>query len=201
MTNDVLSRKERIFDLWAPQYDFLLTTVFYQALHKRLLEYLELSNQPNVLDLGCGTGRLLNRLAKEFPTLTGIGLDLSTEMLRQARQQNQYRERVIYKKGNAESLPFAEGQFELVLNCISFLHYQNPQQVFLEVNRVLSSQGRFYLIDNTANEDVASLPLSPDIRLYSPKKREEFGKIAGLSCLGHHYLLGTFLLSIFGKLS
>uniref|UniRef100_A0A1D9G4F6 Methyltransferase domain-containing protein n=1 Tax=Moorena producens (strain JHB) TaxID=1454205 RepID=A0A1D9G4F6_MOOP1 len=65
MSSNFFSIKEKFFDLWAPNYDILFTTVFYQALHKRLLEYVELTNQPNVLDLGCGTGRLLNRLAQE----------------------------------------------------------------------------------------------------------------------------------------
>ncbi len=87
MTRILISNKEKFFDRWAPNYDFLLTSVFYQAVHKRLIEYVELPEQPNVLDLGCGTGRLLNRLATEFPALQGTGLDLSAEMLHQARQR------------------------------------------------------------------------------------------------------------------
>ena len=90
MNRDIFSNKEKFFDLWAPHYDFLLTTVFYQAVHKRLLEYVELPEQPNVLDLGCGTGRLLNRLATQFPTLRGTRLDLSAKMLHQAQQGNRH---------------------------------------------------------------------------------------------------------------
>lgn len=77
MNFDVFPTKEKFFDCWAPHYDFPLMSVFYQAVHKRLLEYTELSNQPHVLvDFGCATGRLLNRLAAQFPTLRGTGLDL-----------------------------------------------------------------------------------------------------------------------------
>lgn len=153
MTDHALNNKEKFFDLWAPNYDFLLTTVFYQAVHKRLLEYVELPNPPCVLDLGCGTGRLLHRLATQFPALQGTGLDLSAQMLHQAQQLNQHWVRLIYKQGNAESLPFVDCRFDAVFNTLSFLHYPNPQQVFSEVSRVLRPDGRFYLVDYTVKEE------------------------------------------------
>lgn len=204
MTTDIFNNKQKFFDRWAPNYDWLFTTIFYQAVHKRLLDYVELPENPNVLDLGCGTGRLLHRLATQLPTLQGTGLDLSSEMLRQARQRNQHRTRLIYTQGNAEAMPFAEGQFDAVFNTISFLHYPNPQQVFLEVSRVLSPGGRFYLVDYKGkNGNRASVfPVSPNgIRFYSPQQREQFGQVAGLECIGHHHLLGPVLLSIFQRIT
>lgn len=204
MNSDVFSNKEKFFDLWAPNYDCLLTTVFYQAIHKRLLEFVELPEQPNILDLGCGTGRLLNRLAGQFPTLQGTGLDLSAQMLRQAQQQNQHGVRLTYQQGNAESLPFADSQFDAVFNTLSFLHYPHPQQVFLEVSRVLRPNGHFYLVDYTVKEETGTgyFPFTPGgIRAYSPHQREQFGIAAGLECLNHYYLLGSVLLTVFSKLN
>ncbi|MBE9129755.1 MULTISPECIES: class I SAM-dependent methyltransferase [unclassified Coleofasciculus] len=200
MTDTVFTNKGKFFDRWAPNYDWLFTTVFYQAVHKRLLDYVELPSEPNVLDLGCGTGRLLHRLATQFPTLKGTGLDLSVQMLHQARQRNSYRTRLIFKQGNAESMPFAEGQFDAVFNTISFLHYPHPQQVFLEVSRVLRPGGRFHLADYTVREEKGTrvFPFTPNsIRFYSPQQREQFGAAAGLECLGHYYLLGPVMLSVF----
>lgn len=202
MTSHVFHNKQQFFDRWAPNYDCLFTTIFYQAVHKRMLEYVDLPAQPNVLDLGCGTGRLLHRLATQFPTLQGTGLDLSTEMLRQAQQRNQYGTRLIYQQGNAESMPFAEGEFDAVFNTISFLHYPNPQQVVLEVNRVLRPGGSFYLADHTVREEIGDrlFGFSPGgIRFYSPQRREQLGTNARFECLGHYYLLGSVLLTIFRK--
>lgn len=204
MTTDVLNKKKQLFDRWAPNYDFLLVSVFYQAVHKRLLEYVDLSGQANILDLGCGTGRLLNRLATQFPQICGTGLDLSSEMLRQARQSNYHHPRLIYVQGNAESLPFAHGQFDAVFNTISFLHYQKPEQVFSEVSRVLCSGGCFYLVDSipgnlSANRGHGSFPYIGEIKLYNQQARERLGVQAGLDCLDHCYLLGPVLLTIFTK--
>ncbi|OUL37068.1 SAM-dependent methyltransferase [Nostoc sp. T09] len=202
MTRDFISNKKQVFDLWAPSYDWLLPSVFYQSIHKRLLEYVDLPPQPHVLDLGCGTGRLLDRLATKFPDLRGTGLDLSPEMVRVARQSNRHRPRLIYVEGKAESLPFADGQFDAVFNTISFLHYLEPKQILHEVARVLSPGGRFYLVDTTFKSK-AELHLTLGslgrVSLYSPHQRELMGASAGLACVGHYYLLGPVLLTIFAK--
>jgi ubiquinone/menaquinone biosynthesis C-methylase UbiE len=208
MTRQTIYRnKERLFDLWAPSYDCLLTTVFYQAIHKRMLEFAELPESPNVLDLGCGTGRLLDRLASQYPNLQGTGLDLSSEMLQQARQRNRHGDRITFEKGNTESLPFEAQTFDAAFNTISFLHYPDPEGVLMEVKRVLRPQGRFYLADYTVRDDWRQmrpnfLPQSPNgLHFYSPQQREHMGIVAGLECLGHHYLLGPILLTVFGRVN
>lgn len=198
-----MNNKKQLFDLWAPFYDFPLPSVFYQAIHKRLIEYVELPEYPNVLDLGCGTGRLLDRLATQFPNLSGTGLDLSTEMLRIARRQNRHRPRLLYVQGNSESLPFADSQFDAVFNTFSFLHYPEPEQVFSEVSRVLLPKGKFYLVDFTfrGQTDTQHLAVSPGgIKLYSAIAREHLGKQVGMDCFAHYYLLSSILLTIFQKL-
>jgi ubiquinone/menaquinone biosynthesis C-methylase UbiE len=192
--------KQEFFNIWAKNYDAIWWTVFYQAIHQRMLEYVKLSDHANILDLGCGTGKLLNRLAGEYPHLTGTGVDFSQEMLRKARKNNQNHPRLIYVQGKAENLPFANDQFDAVFNTISFLHYQNPEQVLKEVNRVLKPSGYFYLADYTTNADIRKIAFSPEgIKFYSREKREEMGKNTELVCQGHYYLLNGVLLSLFQK--
>ncbi|AFY46669.1 methylase involved in ubiquinone/menaquinone biosynthesis [Nostoc sp. PCC 7524] len=202
MTNEFLSTKKLIFDRWAPSYDWLLPSVFYKAVHKRLLEYVDLPEQANILDLGCGTGRLLERLATQYSELRGTGLDLSPNMLRLARLSNRHHPRLIFLEGKAEALPFGDGQFDAVFNTISFLHYQQPEQVLQEIARVLSPGGRFYLVDITTKREKQPRILSishQSVKFYSPHQREILASSAGLSCLNHHYLLGPVLLTILAK--
>ncbi|MGK7957416.1 MAG: class I SAM-dependent methyltransferase [Crocosphaera sp.] len=200
MSEQIFDKKASFFDRWAPNYDIIFTTIFYQSLHKRLLSYLTLPHPSFVLDLGCGTGRLLNRLAYNFPDLQGMGVDLSPQMLKEARETNKYHPRLIFTQGNAESLPCADNQFNAVFNTISFLHYPNPQQVFREVSRVLKPEGQFYLVDYIRLYSLESIPFSPGgINFYSTEEREAFAENAGLKVQGHYYLLGRVALSIFVK--
>jgi ubiquinone/menaquinone biosynthesis C-methylase UbiE len=202
MTDRFTQEKQTFFDKWAPNYDFVLVSPFYQALHRRLLEYLALPERSQVLDLGCGTGKLLDRLADRFPDLQGIGVDLSRQMLRQARIANRHHRRLIFVGGNAVDLPCGIEQFDAVFNTISFLHYQQPDRVLAEVRRVLKPGGKFYLVDYVPrNRDrVQEVPLTPGgARFYSREQREELGLTADLTCLAHHNLLGRVLLTIFEK--
>ncbi|MBD2098523.1 class I SAM-dependent methyltransferase [Trichocoleus sp. FACHB-591] len=194
--------KKQLFDRWAPSYDWLFPSVFYQAIHQRLLEFIQLGDRAQVLDLGCGTGRLLYRLAEQFPSLQGTGLDLSPEMLGQAQKRHPLPSRLTYVQGDAEQLPFAEAQFDAVFNTLSFLHYRQPEQVFAEVSRVLKPAGCFYLVDLTWQpwSDTQVLLISPgEIRLYSQQAREQLGQQTGLTCQGHYYLLGPVMLTVFTK--
>jgi ubiquinone/menaquinone biosynthesis C-methylase UbiE len=202
LTEQFTHQKQTFFDKWAPNYDFVLVSVFYQSLHRRLLDYLTLPERAQVLDLGCGTGKLLDRLADRFPDLQGMGIDLSPEMLRQARQSNRHHPRLIYVRGNAEDLPCGAEQFDAVFNTISFLHYQHPDRVFAEVSRVLKPGGKFYLVDYVpqTSETIQQVPLTPGgAKFYSREQRAKLGNSVGLTCVSHHNLLGRVLLTIFEK--
>ncbi|MGI0481722.1 class I SAM-dependent methyltransferase [Geminocystis sp. CENA526] len=192
--------KRLFFDRWSNFYDVTLTTIFYQGIHQRLLQYVNLSADDFILDLGCGTGKLLNRLGDKFPEIKGIGGDLSPEMLRQARANNRHHPRFIFTLANACDLPFANHQFDAIFNTISFLHYPNPELVFQEISRVLKPDGYFYLADYTSEKDVNIIPFSPGgIRFYSKTRREILGQNVGLSSIDHYYLLNGVVLTIFRK--
>ncbi|HIK30725.1 MAG TPA: class I SAM-dependent methyltransferase [Oscillatoriales cyanobacterium M59_W2019_021] len=195
--------KEKLFDLWASSYDWIFPSVFYQAVHQRLLDYVELPESSRVLDLGCGTGKLLGRLADRFPDLQGTGLDFSEEMLSQARSRDRHPDRLTYVRGTVESLPFDAGQFDAAFSTISFLHYPQPQTVLAEVSRVLRIGGRFYLVDSIPPSwcgSTLSLPISRGgITLYGREARSRLGEAAGLTAIAHRYLLTPVVLTIFQK--
>ncbi len=200
MANDLYQRKQSLFDRWAGFYDLTLTSVFYQAVHRRLLDSIQLPAQPYVLDLGCGTGKLLNRLADHQKDLTGLGIDLSPDMIAQAQGANQVPERIQYHVGNAVALSLEDQHFDAVFNTITFLHYPEPEQVLAEVRRVLKPGGRYYLADfapRWANgPEVLAQGMSP-IRFYSPAVREQMAMQAGLAVVDHTWLLGPVLLTAF----
>lgn len=203
MTNTVFEDKARFFDRWAPRYDLLIPSVFYQAVQARLVEEIELPPGALVLDIGCGTGKLLNRLAQADPGLTGQGVDLSPEMLHQAREKTELSDRLTFLAGRSDAIPAADNQFDAAFCTLSFLHYPDPHAVLGEVGRVLKPGGCFYWADYVPSKlcDRAQLelPLFGGIRFYSPQRREQMGQQAGLGGIGHHYLLGPIVLTVLQK--
>lgn len=200
-TSNVFRTKTRLFDRWAPSYDWLFPSVFYQAVHQRLLEFVELPEQPQVLDVGCGTGRLLNRLVKQYPDLRGTGLDLSPEMLAQARQKAIDCDRIQFVPGTSHAMPFGDDQFDAAFCSISFLHYPDPVVVLGELKRVLKPQGRFYLADYSPSKLFGghqhfNISTTGGIYTHGPEERVALGQQAGLTFVDHHYLLGPILLTV-----
>lgn len=200
MVNALYQQKQSLFDRWAGFYDLTLTSVFYQAVHRRLLDSIQLPEQPHLLDLGCGTGKLLNRLAHHQSDLTGLGIDLSPGMIAQAHRANEAPERIHYQVGNAVALALEDDSFDAVFNTITFLHYPEPKQVLAEVRRLLRPGGRYYLADFAPRwaeqPEVLAQGMSP-IRFYSPAVRERLAAKAGLTVVGHTWLLGPVLLTRF----
>jgi malonyl-CoA O-methyltransferase len=87
---------------------------------------LDLLSAPpaRVLDLGTGTGKAARLAAERFPEAEVVGVDLSPGMVEQARSlvPSELGDKVRFQVADASELPFAEGEFDLVilLNMIPF---------------------------------------------------------------------------------
>ncbi|HTL69952.1 MAG TPA: class I SAM-dependent methyltransferase [Candidatus Eisenbacteria bacterium] len=97
------------------------------------------------LDVGCGTGRAVERLLKDG--FDARGLDASEALLARAREKGIPAERLIL--GDAETLPFADGSFDAVCSFGLLHHVPDPGRVVREMTRVarravfLSDSNRF----------------------------------------------------------
>lgn len=97
-----------------------------------------------MLDVGCGTGYLIHRLAERVPSdSTVIGVDPAPAMLRLA--QNDGRAHIV--AGVAEQLPFADASFDLVISTTSFDHWTEQRRGLSECRRVMTPEGRLVLVD------------------------------------------------------
>jgi SAM-dependent methyltransferase len=130
----------RYFDRLAPSWD---------EGRERSVEYLapfaaavtRVSPEPErVLDLGTGTGIAALFLAREFPRASIRGVDVSEDMIAEAKRKVGLDPsgRVAYKVAAAAALPFADESFDLVAQL-------NMPPFFAETARVLRAGGFFVI--------------------------------------------------------
>jgi SAM-dependent methyltransferase len=104
------------------------------------------------LELGCGTGVFLEKVARSGATLHG--LDLSEDLLAQARTRLRDATNVRFDRGNAEALPYPEGHFDAVYGS-SVLHHLDLEAALRELFRVLKPGGRLVFAEpNLLNPQV-----------------------------------------------
>ncbi len=134
-----------------------------------------------VVDVGCGTGSALRRLASRVPNGRLIGVDPTARMLEIARERSvndPNGHRIEFREGPAERLPVDDACADLVLAFDSIDHWKDRRAGLLEVRRVLRPDGRVAVVKD------GGLPGDSELRrgLYSQLEG------AGLRVVSEHRL-------------
>ena len=127
MKPDKKRQSQQAFDQQAATYDTAIQGSHARTLYPYMLQEITHARGDRVLDLGCGTGALTAQVLEQDPRRQVTGLDLSEQMLAQARARLGDRVKLI--QGDSECLPFPDGSFDVVYCCDSFHHYPDPAAV------------------------------------------------------------------------
>jgi SAM-dependent methyltransferase len=106
---------------------------------------LALAGDPcRVLDVGCGEGRFCRMLsARGFDA---VGIDPTSALIAKARELDLSGR---YVEAFAESLPFEDGSFDLVVSYLTLLDIPDYRRAILEMSRVLAPGGRVLVANCT----------------------------------------------------
>jgi ubiquinone/menaquinone biosynthesis C-methylase UbiE len=103
-----------------------------------------------LLDVGCGTGRLIDFIKQAWPRLPVVGLDLSDAYVAEARRHLKRWGWLTLLVGKAEAIPLADASEDAVTSV--FLFHELPPKVrqaaLAEFARVLKRGGRLVLLDS-----------------------------------------------------
>jgi len=178
------ARDRAHFNKWSATYEQSAIQRYLKRVHDVILEQIAAGRSPTrILDVGCGTGRLLRRAADRWPAAEVAGVDPAEGMIEVARRLTP---RAALHVARAEHLPFAAETFDAVATSVSLHHWPDQAAGLREAARVLRPGGRVVVAD-----------LSPPgwlTRLFHPpaRSRAEFRALlegAGLRVVGQQSLL------------
>lgn len=165
MTSGVGSKVAAEFDAKAPSYESDRLGAWYRAQARLVLDALEGPPRGPVLDIGCGTGFLLRELLRRYPGTAALGIDISGEMIRQAR--------IHAEAEGLDDLSLLEADWEdpsarnlvretltappSVATCVSTMHYfADPERAFAGIRDTLAPDGHLLVVDRAMDGSAAT---------------------------------------------
>ncbi len=131
-------RQARAYDAHADEYAEGVAVIHDVNFGLSIRGWLPRVEGKRILDLGCGGGYV----ASEVCHVAGrvVGLDISLAMVERARAEVRAGN-VVFGVGDAEMLPYGDGEFDVVLSYGTFHHLPHPERSFAECFRVLRRGG------------------------------------------------------------
>jgi SAM-dependent methyltransferase len=110
-----------------------------------------------ILDVGCGGGKTLSRLAQLAPQGKVFGIDYSADMVKYSKKLNKTlieQNRVEIVEGSVEKMGFPDGFFDLVTAFETYYFWTNFAEALKEIRRVLKPGGLMLLVDEMVQDGV-----------------------------------------------
>jgi ubiquinone/menaquinone biosynthesis C-methylase UbiE len=135
MKNSKYSKIKKYYDDYGSWYDDERIEGYYSFINEIEIDTIsKYSEDKKVLEIGCGTGIILDRISKSAKDAWGV--DLSSGMLKKAKEKG-----LNVKQANATKLPFEDDSFDVVYSVKVLAHIPEIKKVISEVHRVLRDDG------------------------------------------------------------
>jgi ubiquinone/menaquinone biosynthesis C-methylase UbiE len=133
----------------------------------------------SLLEVGCGSGRILRSLRECDAYLALTGLDVSAEQIDLARKAHAALG-IEYRHGDGERLPFADASFDFVIFLDYLEHIEKPQASLAEMYRVLRPSGTLHFVCPAEGERLTLYALSRAV-FHRHVKEQTIGHIQAFS--------------------
>ena len=134
-----------IADSISAAYENSVATVLHEPWAQALLELVELEPSTHVLDLASGTGVVAREAARRVGEAGSVtAIDISSAMLSRsaANPPAMHAAPIRHFEASAESLPFADGAFDVIICQQGLQFFPDPQDAVHEMRRVLRPGGK-----------------------------------------------------------
>jgi len=137
-----LHTTKRQFDQVAEEYDFVNSLLNDYTFFVSNLSL----DKGRALDIGCGSGLLVDKLANYYDEV--VGIDISDQMLEIAKYKRQ-KSNTVYLNMDAEHLNF-KGKFDMIVSRTTFHHLNNIPSVIKQMKGLLNDGGKIVILDNVS---------------------------------------------------
>ena len=153
---------------WPGKLSLWLMNSRHSAVTDWGLGHVQIAPTFTILDVGCGGGRTIDKLATLASAGRVSGIDISSQSVRVSRKTNAQwiaAGRVDVQQAAVSKLPFTDAQFDLVTAVETHYYWPDPVADLREIVRVLKAGGRLCLIAEIYKGESFDMLLQPVMKL------------------------------------
>jgi len=148
-----------------------------RALHRAILDFTVAAPVGDLLDIGCGRGRILKLLASRANRAIGVDVDAEARRLARAELLLAGLPNCSLRHGDMYALPFADESFDTIVLDDVLAEADSPVRALVEARRLLKPGGRLFVLIATGDGDadrigsrLAEWGSAAELRLAAPRR-------------------------------
>lgn len=188
---------QTMFNQIARRYNLLNSVMTYggdRRWRRFAVKHLGLKPGDRLLDVGTGTGKILFEARRQYPGITGTGMDFSEEMLKIADKERGKRgistDDLEFVQADAQELPLESEAYEAVISGYLIRNVEDINKTLAEQHRVLKPGGSIVCIETAPPVRPAIIILT---RFYFKRIIPFIGRVLASNRKAYTYLTSSTL--------
>ena len=140
-----LEKNKNFFDKWSSSYNHAIFQFWMKRFHNAAIKEIDFNKKAKILDISCGTGKLLSSLWQKSNKNSYFGVDISDGMLKKAKDK--LPKRIKLRIMDVHNLSFPDNYFDYVISTEAFHHYHDQPKALAEMKRVVKEGGKVIVVD------------------------------------------------------
>ena len=134
-------------NLWVQKYS--LGPTRREAL-KIVLPLLEDNKKLRILDIGCGTGQLVNEISKSYEDVNYLGIDVASNMISEAKSNNLKDKNIKFKTCGIEKFN-TKDKFDIIICTHAFPYFPNKEEILKKMYKMCNKNANIIIVNSSTN--------------------------------------------------
>jgi len=164
-----------------------LMNIEHEALTTWGLTFVDIAKDAVILDVGCGGGKTINRLAHIADQGKVFGIDYSADMVKYSKEVNKdlvKEKRIEILESSVNKLSFPDDFFDLVTAIETYYFWPSLPDAFVEIKRVMKPEGTFLMVNEVVKDGIydiehAEMIKNAHLRLFTLEEIKDMLERAG----------------------
>ncbi|NLM06161.1 MAG: methyltransferase domain-containing protein [Tissierellia bacterium] len=136
----------QVNNLWVQKYSLGPTR---REVSKIIIPLLDERPELKILDIGCGTGQILNEVSSTHPMVDYLGIDVANNMIELAKENNKGAN-IKFIVSSIEDFK-SDGKFDIILCTHAFPYFPNKEEMLKKMANLCNEKGELIIVNSSSN--------------------------------------------------